>query len=225
MGQMHSTRAELMEKFGVTYYEPGAKAVYESKPDNLYSYKVYVGSHVIVVEKGESACALNDSDDENTAVWISTPGEEIRTDKIAIVIQGYTPPNRMAMLPERAYLPYVNGCSTAQIFPPLRAGDPTLQWLDIPPYSAEQAHHIHSTVRVVYIVSGKGRSIVGMEHGEVIEELKAGMVLVLEPMCPHHFDTPQGEHLICVPFHVFSSTPAEFGHPMFLGTHLTNQGE
>ena len=63
-----------------------------------------------------------------------------------------------------------------------------------------------------------------MDDESVTEELKPGMVCVLEPMCPHHFETPFGEHLICVPFHVFSTVPSvESNHPMFNGTFLMNQ--
>ncbi len=212
-------RQALMAKFGVRYFEPGDVTVAEGAVGELYSYECYVGNQEITVHHGDSFCRLV----ENEAVWTAGPFT-CWSPKFGVLMKGYTPPERKAALPERAHLPYVNGCGTAQIFPPLRAGDPTLQWLDIPPHSAEQAHHIHSTARVVYIVAGKGRSIVGLQGAQVIEDLYPGKIIVLDPMCPHHFDTPQGEHLVCVPFHVWSSTPAEFGHPMFVGTHLMDQG-
>lgn len=212
-------RQALMEKFGVRYFEPGEQAVVEANIGELYSYEAFIGEHLIELDPRDSLCYLAGP----RAVWTSTPGK-YQSDALAVKMRGYAPPERIAQMPILAHLPYVNGCSTAQIFPPLRAGDPTLQWLNIPPYSAEQAHHIHSTVRVVYIAGGKGRSLVGMEGGQVVEELYEGKVIVLDPMCPHHFDTPQGEHLICVPFHVYSSTPVEFNHPMYLGTHLMDQG-
>ena len=93
--------------------------------------------------------------------------------------------------------------------------------LNIPPHSAEQAHHIHSTVRVAYILSGTGRSIVGMEGKIVTEDLYPGKVCILEKMCPHHFETDD-DHLVVIPLHVWSSVGAmEVNHPMFNGTHMT----
>jgi hypothetical protein len=130
-----------------------------------------------------------------------------------------------ASLNEGTVLPYVNGCSTRQLIYPQRIGDPTLQFLHIPAYSKEQAHHIHSTVRVVYIWKGLGDSIVGMEGKSMTTMLKPGMVCILEPMCPHHFETPHGQCIEVVPLHVFSSAGAmETQHPMFNGTYLMNQG-
>ena len=83
------------------------------------------------------------------------------------MIRGYRTENKSVELGTNTVLPYVNGCSTRQVFPPDRAGDPTLQLLKIPPHSSEQAHHIHSTVRVVYVLEGWGHSIVGM-NGRVV---------------------------------------------------------
>lgn len=131
------------------------------------------------------------------------------------------PENKSCEIVTKTNLPYVNGCSTKQVFAPDRLGDPTLQILDIPPFSSEQAHHIHSTVRIAYVISGTGRSIVGMNDKNVCEDLYPGKVVILDKMCPHHFDT-NSEHLIFLPLHIFSSIGAlENNHPMFNGTHMT----
>lgn len=214
---------ELSEKFGVRYYAPDDAAFYESPDDHLYQFKVYKRPGQVSVERGDSLLYVNGDD---VAHWIGgVVSLNLTGCKIAVVLRGYTPTERTATLRGRTVLPYVNGCSTRQIFPPERLGDPTLQLLDIPPYSAEQAHHIHSTVRVVLILAGRGRSIVGMEGAQVVTELLPGMVCILDPMCPHHFDTPQGEHLVCAPLHVFSSVGSlEHNHPMWNGTHLVDQG-
>ena len=116
-------------------------------------------------------------------------------------------------------LPYVNGCSTKQLFPPIRQGDPTLQYLKIPPFSKEQSHHIHSTFRVVLIMEGEGISVVGLDQFHIETPLFPGKVCILEPMSPHHFETPNEKGLIALPLHVFSSVGAsERNHPMFNGT-------
>jgi hypothetical protein len=63
-----------------------------------------------------------------------------------------------------------------------------------------------------------------MDQDTFEAELLPGMVCILDPMVPHHFETPYGEPLNCVPFHVFSTVPGvESNHPMFNGTFMTGQ--
>ncbi len=209
----------LKKLFGVEYFLPSeGSVVIEASEDDLYYYKVYVGSHTIEVEKGD--CLYYISADKEIAHLARGP-VTVTSEHVATMIRGYMPETKMSTFAANTNLPYVNGCSTKQIFPPDRIGDPTLQLLNIPPYSSEQAHHIHSTVRVAYIVSGTGRSIVGMQGENIVEDLFPGKVVILQKMCPHHFETDE-QHLIVLPLHVFSSAgPVERSHPMFNGTHLT----
>ena len=66
--------------------------------------------------------------------------------------------------------------------------------------------------------------MVGMDKATVREALIPGKVCILEPMCPHHFET-EDDHCVVIPFHVMSTAPGiEANHPMFAGTHLMNQG-
>ena len=220
MEKTQSTHTEfLKELYGVRYIFPDETAVIEAREDDLYYYVVYVGKHNIAVEKGD--CIYHLSQDKKVAHLTRGPITEVHSEHIAIVIRGYMPESKTSTIITNTNLPYVNGCSTKQVFPPDRLGDPTLQLLNIPPYSAEQAHHIHSTVRVAYILSGTGRSVVGMESGLVIEDLFPGKSVILQKMCPHHFET-DGAHLIVLPLHVFSSIGAqENNHPMYNGTYLT----
>ena len=214
---------QLLATYGAWYWERGQRDVYKASDDNLYFYETYIGEHAVIVERGDSMFAV--SKDEKEVMRLRGPCT-YDSAHFAVVIRGYMGDEiRRRIDQSRTNLPYVNGCSTKQLIPPERAGDPTFQQLIIPPYSKEQAHHIHSTVRAVYILAGKGKSIVGIDDTAAETELLPGMTCVLEPMCPHHFETPQGEPLTCLPVHVFSSTPMEFSHPMFAGTHLMNQGE
>lgn len=210
-------KSNVMELFGAKYIEPNESYVFTANEKDLYYYKVFIGEHKVNIEKGDCAFYLDRSMDNA----ILKKGEALIVSKhIAIIIRGYMPCDKTSSIKVDTCLPYVNGCSTKQIFPPERAGDPTLQMLKMPPYSSEQAHHIHSTVRVVYVLSGKGHSIVGMNKMEVQEELYPGKVVILNPMCPHHFETDE-EVLIVLPLHVFSSIGGlEFNHPMFNGTHM-----
>lgn len=209
----------LEASFGARFFDRESHQVIEAQPEDLYFYRVYLGAHEIQVERGD--CVYYLAQDRVTAhvrrgpVTLSSPW-------LATVIRGYMPENKSCGLSTRTTLPYINGCSTRQIFPPERPGDPTLQLLDMPPGSSEQSHHIHSTVRVVYVLSGRGRCITGLDTRKSVRELYPGQTIVLEKMCPHHFETDD-ERLIVMPLHVYSSIgQQEFSHPMFNGTYRTH---
>ena len=211
------------DKWGAHYFNVESPTTYRGL--GLYPYTVWIGGrNDAPVELGPYQSVIRFG--LKAAEWWHDRADIFAPlpNEVTIRLPGYLPPFRHATYPSAGHLPYVNGCSTAQIFPPLRKGDPTLQWLRIPPHSSEQAHHIHSTARVVLVIDGAGDSVVGMGDGTIRTALTPGTVVVLEPMCPHHFETGR-EPLVCVPFHVWSSAAAEFAHPMFQGTHLMNQGE
>jgi hypothetical protein len=214
---------QLLELFGARYFAKEKVGIVRAPPTELYDYTAYINHSLPVkVERGDCAFSLHSLADGKMAQVTRGPAT-IAQSPFVVVVRGYAPPDRTVSLSERTNLPYVNGCSTRQLIHPERLGDPTLQLLDIPPWTAEQAHHIHSTPRVVYIVAGRGYSVVGMDKAVVTEELLPGMVCILNPMCPHHFET-EGEHLICMPLHVWSSVGGlEHNHPMWNGTHLTTQ--
>lgn len=214
-------RQDLHSLYGVQYLMPGEKAHLQSPDGDLYTYDVFFGPHTVNVEKGD--CAFTVSDDLRQAELHRGP-VQFKSKHVSTVIRGYAPENKSASFQYGTNLPYVNGCSTRQIFSPERPGDPTLQLLRIPPFTSEQAHHIHSTSRVVYVVSGSGHSVVGMRHKFSKTELKPGMLCVLDKMCPHHFETGD-EWLTVLPVHVWSSAGhLENDHPMYNGTFMMNQG-
>lgn len=195
-------------------YNVKKPTVIDSPIEDLYSYKVYVGKHTIVVEQGDSAWVVT----EKEVKCIRGP-IEITSDKMCVVIRGYASDNRSSGYQTVSNLPYVNGCSSNQLISPTRLGDPTAQLLYLPPHTSEQAHHIHSTARVVYVLKGKGKSIQGMKGHTKGVKLKEGDVIVLDKMAPHHFET-KGNELLVIPIHVYSSTQMEFNHPMMNGTHV-----
>jgi mannose-6-phosphate isomerase-like protein (cupin superfamily) len=204
------------DPYGVKYFGRGAVAVVEARAENLYFFTAYVGTHEVTVEKGD--CAYWLGDDLETAFLKRGP-TRLSSRHLATVIRGYTPEDRSTTIRQGTTLPYVNGCSTKQLFPPDRLGDPTLQLLHMPPHTTEQVHHIHSTVRVVYVLRGRGTSVVGTSEHSTRQDLVPGTTCILEPMCPHHFET-DAEPLMCIPLHVFSSSgSSELDHPMFRGTH------
>ncbi len=189
----------------------GSHDVFRSNVEDLYSYRVDYSGKEVTVDEGDSAWWV----EGNIAKVIRGP-DTVETKAPVTVIRGYAGRDQTTDIRGGTNLPYINGCSSEQIFPPVRAGDPTLQLLHIPPYATEQAHHVHATARVVQVLEGKGKSIVGMDGGQVID-LFPGMLIILDRMVPHHFET-QDSHLLVAPLHIWSSTPLEQGHPMFYGT-------
>jgi len=197
------------------FYHTSEPTIVESKEFDLYAYRVYIGKHVVPVDKFNSYWYIKD----NTVI-AGTSTEPIESNELCVEIFGYRPETRSSTFSKYTDLPYINGCSTKQLINPNRVGDPTWQMLLIPPFTSEQKHHIHSTVRVVYVESGRGTSHVGASGKTTDYPLEKGMVLILDKMIPHHFST-QDESLIVLPLHIFSSTPYENNHPMFNGTYKT----
>lgn len=219
-GNTIALNRDLAETYGARFFAPGLQAVIEARPTNLYHYRAFIGAHEVAIESGD--CIYGVAEDTRS-VWLRRGPVQVTSRHLAVVIRGYMPEDKSTTIRQGTTLPYVNGCSTKQLFAPERPGDPTLQLLYMPPYTTEQVHHVHSTVRVVYVVAGRAISVVGIGSHAARHELSPGTVCVLEPMCPHHFETG-GEHLVCIPLHVFSSTGRqELDHPMLHGTHSVDQ--
>jgi mannose-6-phosphate isomerase-like protein (cupin superfamily) len=211
---------DLTEVYGARFFAPGSHVVVEARSTNLYYYRAFIGVHDVAVEAGD--CVYSLGDDARSAA-LQRGATRITSRRLAIVVRGYMPEDKTTTIQQGTTLPYVNGCSTKQLFPPERPGDPTLQLLYMPPHTTEQVHHVHSTVRVVYILTGRGISVIGLGDHTVRHELSPGTICVLEPMCPHHFETG-AEPLLCIPLHIFSSTGRhELDHPMLSGTHLIDR--
>jgi mannose-6-phosphate isomerase-like protein (cupin superfamily) len=208
---------DLKEKaatLGMRYISPGTVEKVIAGETEPYYFETYAGAHSITVQRGD--CVFWLSADSTTA-FLNRGPTTISSPRFATVVRGFAPENKSSTIVNKTVLPYTNGCSTKQIFPSDRPGDPTLQLLLIPPHTTEQVHHIHSTARSVFILSGHGRSQVGM-RGDISIELTEGMVCILDRMCPHHFET-QDVPLLVLPVHVWSSVGnAEHEHPMVHGT-------
>ena len=190
--------------------------VVDSKDHDLYKYRVYIGAHDIKTVDYNSYWYL----DHGQVVSTTGTGEFLSSKQMCVEIFGYTPETRTSTFSRYTDLPYINGCSTKQLIDPVRAGDPTWQMLYIPTSTAEQAHHVHSTTRVVYVEAGHGFSHIGTEGNLKTYDLTPGTVVILDKMIPHHFST-NDSHLVVLPIHVFSSTADEHNHPMFQGTFRT----
>lgn len=201
--------------YGARFFDVGEKGSLRSQESDPYQYQLFVGEHVVRVEAGDCAYWLS----ENSKVAHLDRGPcEIRSLHFLAIVRGFAPESKTSTLTRGTVLPYINGASTKQIFAPDRPGDPTLQLLLMPPHTMEQAHHIHSTARLVYVLEGSGISVVGQKGNTSTQILKAGMTIALDRMCPHHFKSFE-ESLLVMPVHVWSSIGRdESNHPMFNGT-------
>lgn len=189
--------------------------IVKSNSKDLYNYILYSGYNEIKTVETSSYWYI----DKDTVKCISGTGEVLISRIMCVEILGYTPENRSSSYYKHTELPYINGCSTKQLIPAVRPGDPTFQLLYMPPYTKEQEHHIHATVRVVYVHKGKGTSIIGTSTNSNKIALTSGKILLLDKMVSHHFETEESE-LVVMPLHIFSSISSEeFNHPMFNGTH------
>lgn len=205
-----------LAKLGMRFFLSGTKAHVRSQESDCYYYETFAGSHTVAIQAGD--CLFWLSDDRKSA-HLSRGPSTILTPHFATMIRGFAPESKSSTITGGTVLPYINGCSTKQIFAPDRPGDPTLQVLHMPPGTSEQHHHIHPTARCVYILSGRGKCIVGMGDPETVT-LETGSVCVFDPMSPHHFET-ESEALTVLPVHVWSSSGSEHDHPMFNGTFRT----
>lgn len=189
-------------------------SVSNSTEKDLYQYRCYIQSQPIITDPICSYWYLNDRE-----IGCFTGDDSIFEDfDVCVEIFGYTPETRTSTYTRGTDLPYLNGCSTKQLIPPNRLGDPTWQLLQMQPNTTEQKHHVHSTARVVYVISGSGYSMVGMSNNIKVHKLSKGMVLILDKLEPHHFVSSE-DGLLVAPLHIFSSSSDEFNHPMFNGTH------
>lgn len=204
-------------------YNISEPTVVYSPHNELYAYTAYIGKHDdIPVMLGDSAWVVT-NEGVKTIRGKLVENYTISSEELCVIIRGYAPDNKSSGYETMSNLPYVNGCTSNQLIAPLRIGDPTAQLLFLPKFTQEQAHHIHSTARIVYVLKGKGKSIQGMPdknggNGSLVEiDLSPGKVIILDKNIPHHFETEDSE-LVVIPIHIFSSTPLEYNHPMFNGT-------
>lgn len=195
-------------------FDVSKSTITDSSAFDLYQYRLFVGKNSIHTKTYNSYWYI----DNDMVISRSGDGDVLGSNIMCVEVFGYTPEARTSTFLKYTDLPYINGCSTKQLLPPVRPGDPTWQMLFIPENTSEQAHHIHSTTRIVYVLAGKGKSHIGTGKKVTELDLYPGQLLVLDKMIPHHFSTTDS-HLLVLPLHIFSSVNQEFDHPMFNGTH------
>lgn len=111
---------------------------------------------------------------------------------------------------------YIDNCSTSQLVPPVRLGDPTIQLLVFPP-NVDQTFHIHPTIRLGFVHSGKGYCKLGTSKKV---SLSAGDAFYLPERLIHGF-VSESEPLVVIAYHPDSDVgPTDQSHPMLSRTYL-----
>lgn len=112
-------------------------------------------------------------------------------------------------------LSYIDGCSNSCIVPPPRNGEPCLNYLYFPP-NINQTEHVHPSIRIGIIVSGKGYADVGGQSFS----LEVGKIFVLDRFTSHRFRT-ENESMSLIAFHPDSDDgPTDEFNPMKTRTYI-----
>lgn len=111
---------------------------------------------------------------------------------------------------------YIDDCSVTQLVPPVRQGDPTLQFLHFPS-GVDQQKHIHPTLRFGLVLNGQGECHLGDGSSAPLRE---GDLFFIEERLRHGFRTGR-ETMSVIAFHPDSDAgPTDQVHPMLSRTYL-----
>lgn len=140
-------------------------------------------------------------------VVIETPGTYFTEQKFSI-IDGTCP----------GQLCYIDGCSNTNLVDPLRSGDPCLNYLYFPG-RINQTYHTHPSIRIGFIISGKGYASVNDKE----IPLNAGSIFILDRHTLHRFRTEES-HMSLMVFHPDSEDgPRDEFNPMKSRTYINGK--
>ena len=83
------------------FYNIKENVIYESKPYDLYQYKVFIGNHTIQTNTKSSYWYLK----ENIVVSKTGDNQIIERDKMCVELFGYTPETRTSTAPRIRLVP------------------------------------------------------------------------------------------------------------------------
>jgi quercetin dioxygenase-like cupin family protein len=153
--------------------------------------------------------------------YSTTEVEEIKADGTAVII------TRLGFIGQRSLggplensgrLCYIDGCSDSLLVFPPRMGDPSLNLLCFPP-GIDQSFHIHPSIRLGIVVSGKGKACLLNEE----LDLEPGNIFCIEEREYHRFTT-QDSSMSIVAFHPDGDWgPTDQNHTMLNRTYILNK--
>lgn len=158
--------------------------------------------------------------------YFSVPGEaDVAVDGMLVLFErlGYRGMLTCGVIETFGRLAYIDGCTSTMLVPPLRAGDPLLNHLHIPP-GTDQSLHTHPSLRLGVVVRGS-RWAIGREpetNSEWKEYLQPSSIFWIAAYESHAFSTVLTQQsLDIVTFHPESVWgPTDDNHPMLHQTHI-----
>lgn len=171
-------------------------------------YGVVVDGQNAILHRRRHGCAMPaetvfaTSDREH---GLSSPGGRL----LLVVAKGKDSPFVLTEVEPTGRLRYIDGCTDSLLIPPVRKGEPCLNFLHIPP-NVEQTMHTHPSDRVGVVLDGRGQCVTP----EGVTELVGGVIWRIPANAPHRFRT-DGKPLRIVAFHPDSDFGADHDdHPM-----------
>jgi len=157
--------------------------------------------------------------------WVSMGHQSIEVQGPALVID-----NPGFQCPERKFcsfdpnsvgqLSYIDGCSNSNLIDPPRNGDPCLNYLYFPP-GIDQSWHTHPSVRIGYVLTGKGYACIQSNGVSKEHLLEPGKIFVLDRFTKHRFRTESDQHMTLMIYHPDSEDgPRDENNPMKSRTYL-----
>jgi quercetin dioxygenase-like cupin family protein len=177
-----------------------------------------------IMSPGSEATLDSTTSIKNTA-WVSMGHKHVSVQGPALVIEnpGYEFSERKLTAfkaGELGQLSYIDGCSNSNLIDPPRNGDPCINYLYFPP-GIDQTWHTHPSVRIGYVLSGKGYACVKNGDEEQELPLEPGKIFVLHRHAKHRFRTDGDQHMSLMVYHPDSEDgPRDENNPMKSRTYL-----
>lgn len=138
----------------------------------------------------------------------------------AVTRLGYINPFTVVAPEVRGRLTYIDGCSDSLLIFPQRLGDGSLNLLYFP-HDIYQSRHTHPSIRVGYVLSGKGKAHwIDQSTGEEKErDLQPGDSFLLDAHTQHNFSTTDS-HMRILAYHPDGDWgPEDHNHTMLNRTY------
>lgn len=213
-----------------TMYPSVVHNVFTTDETRTISIPEYASCYGYVIE-GSFSAALAEGDtrfvDKEKYFCLTSRGCELslsfntNTQVALFVRYGFKGQNQIGgPVEESGRLVYIDNCSDSLLVYPPRLGDPSLNHLHFPK-KIDQSFHIHPSVRLGVVLSGKGISDVKTSDGVKSIDLVPGVVFVLEERETHRFKTNDSVMNV-IAFHPDGDWgPTDHNHTMLNRTYVT----
>jgi quercetin dioxygenase-like cupin family protein len=212
-----NNQIDVLDTMYPSYGEKVVNALYHARPySTLYGYimsgEVTFPNGSVGVE-GQYFCYWTAKGDA-----ITTTGEVYVFTRL-----GFKGQNTIGgPIEESGRLVYIDSCSDSLLVYPPRMGDPSLNLLKFPA-GTKQSYHIHPSIRLGLVVSGKGYACIKKAYEEEQIELKPGTMFCIKEREQHRFVTTSQEMTV-IAYHPDGDWgPTDHNHTMLNRTYITNK--